>query len=67
MIPRNRASLVSYSPLKEEEGEGEAEKEEEGAAKLANVQSEERPRDDSAGVRTDDDRQVRGRRKAIVL
>ena len=52
VIPRNRTSLVSYSPLKEEE--------EEGGGKLASGQSEE----DDDGVpadqlRSSEDRQVR--------
>ena len=53
VIPRNRTSLVSYSPLKEEE--------EEGDGKLASGQSEV---DDDVGVpadqlRSSEDRQVR--------
>ena len=50
-IPRNRTSLVSYSPLKEE-------KEEEGTDKLARGQSED-DADDPAGLRTSENRQVR--------
>ena len=54
VIPRNRTSLVSYSPLKEEE--------EEGGGKLASGQSEEDG--DDVGVpadqlRSSEDRQVR--------
>ena len=55
VIPRNRTSLVSYSPLKEEE--------EEGDGKLASGQSEVDD-DDDVGVpadqlRSSEDRQVR--------
>ena len=49
VIPRNRTSLVSYSPLKEEE--------EEGTDKLARGQSEDD--DDAAGLRASENRQVR--------
>ena len=61
VIPRNRTSLVSYSPLKEEEEEGGDGREEGG--KLASGQSEV-DHDDDAGVsadqlRSSEDRQVR--------
>ena len=65
VIPRNRTSLVSYSPLREEEeGEGD-----EGPDKLASGQSgegrHEDDDDDPAGLRSSadvEDRQVRGER-----
>ena len=49
-IPRNRTSLVSYSPLKEEE--------EEGTDKLARGQSEDDD-DDPVALRISENRQVR--------
>ena len=65
VIPRNRTSLVSYSPLREEEEE----EEDEGPDKLASGQSgegrHEDDDDDPAGLRSSadvEDRQVRGER-----
>ena len=69
VIPRNRTSLVSYSPLREEEEEDEGEEVDEGPDKLASGQSgegrHEDDDDDPAGLRSSGDvgdRQVRGER-----
>ena len=67
VIPRNRTSLVSYSPLREEEEEDEGD---EGPDKLASGQSGEGRHDDDdvedpTGLRSSGDvgdRQVRGER-----